>query len=195
MLLTNRQGAPRTGRRWWLAAAGSLLALAVCISGIGLQAQERDRIILFAIPGQAGKIMVVKPANQPNFDLLFELATDARPVLQKLGKDGAGKIVILSDGRALPPLDSKDLPKRIDELEEHHRDRLGEMMRAIASGAATAWEVARTVSWAPGPFDDFSTWQKRAALTETAAHLEYMRSRGMLAAGDKHGIVVYSRLD
>ncbi len=89
----------------------------------------------------------------------------------------------------------EDLPKRIDELEKHHRDRLDEMLAAITRGAETAYDVGAAIVWATGTFDTFSPWQKRAAVTETLAHLEYARSRGMVTAEEKDGVVRYRRHD
>lgn len=88
-----------------------------------------------------------------------------------------------------------DLPKRIDELEEHHRVRLEEMLTTMTKGAETAYEVAAAVVWATGTFDTFSPWQQRAAISETLAHLEYARSRGMVTAEERHGVVRYRRHD
>lgn len=89
----------------------------------------------------------------------------------------------------------EDLPKRLEELEEHHDQRLNEMLGAVARGAHTAHDVAAAIVWSTGTFDSFNPWQKRAAITETLAHLEYARSRGMLSSEERAGIVLYSRTD
>ncbi len=89
----------------------------------------------------------------------------------------------------------EDLPTRIQELEDHHEHRLNEMCAAVARGADTAYEVARAIKWATGTFDGFNTWQQRAAVTETLAHLEYARSRGMLSSEERENIVHYRRTD
>ncbi|HWO94182.1 MAG TPA: MBL fold metallo-hydrolase [Dehalococcoidia bacterium] len=89
----------------------------------------------------------------------------------------------------------EDLPKRLEELEEHHHRRLEEMLRAVASGAETAHDVAAAIVWTTGTFDTFSPWQKRAAISETLAHLEYARSRGMVTAVERGGVVRYLRVD
>ncbi len=69
------------------------------------------------------------------------------------------------------------------------------MCAAVARGADTAYEVARAIQWATGTFDGFNTWQQRAAVTETLAHLEYARSRGMLSSEERENIVHYRRTD
>ncbi len=89
----------------------------------------------------------------------------------------------------------EDLPARIDELKRHHDERLREMLAAIASGAETAWEVGSAIRWTTGTFETFSAQERRAAVTETMAHLEYARARGMLTADERHGVMCYARHD
>jgi glyoxylase-like metal-dependent hydrolase (beta-lactamase superfamily II) len=71
---------------------------------------------------------------------------------------------------------------RIDELVSHHDVRLGLCLKAVADGAATAWEVAGELPWTRrhrrrdelGPFDAV------LAAFETLAHLELLALRGDL---------------
>ncbi|MCW2850053.1 MAG: fold metallo-hydrolase [Marmoricola sp.] len=93
-------------------------------------------------------------------------------------------LVSLAKVRALP--DMKLLPAhgpvtasshtRIDELVQHHDVRLDQSLRAVESGARTAWEVAGKLPWTRhertreelGPFDAV------LAAFETLAHLELL---------------------
>lgn len=93
-------------------------------------------------------------------------------------------LVSLAKVRALP--DMKLLPAhgpvtesshaRIDELVAHHDVRLDQSLKAVESGARTAWEVAGEVPWTRherrrdelGPFDCV------LAAFETLAHLELL---------------------
>lgn len=68
-----------------------------------------------------------------------------------------------------------DLQGRIAELQAHHAARLAEM-EALAGRGATAWEIAREM-FAPRLTDANN---RRFALLETLAHLQYLHSRGRL---------------
>jgi glyoxylase-like metal-dependent hydrolase (beta-lactamase superfamily II) len=100
----------------------------------------------------------------------------------------------LAKVRALPDL--KLLPAhgpvtasshtRIDELVAHHDVRLEQSLRAVESGARTAWEVAGELPWTRrerhrdelGPFDGV------LAAFETLAHLELLALQGKIARID-----------
>ena len=51
--------------------------------------------------------------------------------------------------------DFADLEARLDELEVHHEERLGEVIAAMTAGATTCYEIARGVKWSIGHFDKF----------------------------------------
>jgi glyoxylase-like metal-dependent hydrolase (beta-lactamase superfamily II) len=69
---------------------------------------------------------------------------------------------------------------RVDELVQHHDVRLEQSLRAVESGASTAWEVAGELPWTRrerhrdelGPFDGV------LAAFETLAHLELLALQG-----------------
>jgi glyoxylase-like metal-dependent hydrolase (beta-lactamase superfamily II) len=77
--------------------------------------------------------------------------------------------------------DTKDLPKRLREIEAHHEERLAEMVACVDRGGSTAWDVAGRVKWATGMLNDFEPFMQRAAVGETIAHLEYLWEQGQLA--------------
>lgn len=85
----------------------------------------------------------------------------------------------------------KDLRGRLREIVEHHERRLDEMLAIVADGRATAYEVASGVVWTTGTFDTFSPWMRRAAISETLAHLEYAVYEGKLRQTREGGVVRY----
>ncbi|MCC7363622.1 MAG: MBL fold metallo-hydrolase [Dehalococcoidia bacterium] len=93
------------------------------------------------------------------------------------------KLIDLDVKYVLPAheFDTKDLKKRIREIEEHHVVRLDEMYNCVDRGGSTAWDVAGRVKWATGMLADFEPFMQRAAVGETIAHLEYMFETGRLA--------------
>ncbi|MCH7811930.1 MAG: MBL fold metallo-hydrolase [Chloroflexi bacterium] len=89
----------------------------------------------------------------------------------------------------------KDLQGRLAEIVEHHDQRLDEMLGIVGERRATAYDVASGVVWATGTFDSFSHWMRRAAISETLAHLEYMVQEGKLRQMRENGVVVYERTE
>lgn len=89
--------------------------------------------------------------------------------------------------------DTKDLPKRIREIEAHHEERLAEMVNCVDSGGSSAWEVAGRVKWATGMLKDFEPFMQRAAVGETIAHLEYLFELGQLGKVMRNGHLVWLR--
>lgn len=90
----------------------------------------------------------------------------------------------------------KDLQGRLREIVEHHHRRLDEMLAIIDAGGTTAYDVAAGVVWTTGTFDTFSHWMRRAAISETLAHLEYAVYEGKLhQTRDDGGVVRYERAE
>lgn len=95
-----------------------------------------------------------------------------------------------------------DLSKRIGEIEEHHRERLEDTMKALSrtNETLTAYEVSSKLHWYTGAWEKLSPWEKRAALMETLAHLEYLKRRGKVAEivefdGDLRRKVLFSSIE
>lgn len=77
--------------------------------------------------------------------------------------------------------------QRAKELIVHHRERL-ESMRALLTEPRTAYEVCRAAFG-----DRLSLHQLRFALSETLAHLIWMREAGTAGVVERDGIVRYER--
>jgi glyoxylase-like metal-dependent hydrolase (beta-lactamase superfamily II) len=84
--------------------------------------------------------------------------------------------------------------KRIQELLEHHKRRLDEVLHALESGEKTVWDVAPFLSWDI----DFPSWegfppaQKWFALGETIAHLQYLKHDGIVIDREYKGRMLFS---
>ncbi len=87
----------------------------------------------------------------------------------------------------------KDLCGRLREIVHHHEVRLEEMLAIIGDNGATAYEVAAGIVWTTGTFDTFSYWMRRAAISETLAHLEYAVQAGRLRQTRADGMVRYRK--
>ena len=70
---------------------------------------------------------------------------------------------------------------RAGTLIEHHDARAQEVLDVIAaSDYATVWDVTRKLTWSRG-WDQINGFMRRAALFETAAHIQYLEQEGRLA--------------
>ncbi|MCR4418833.1 MAG: MBL fold metallo-hydrolase [Clostridia bacterium] len=86
-----------------------------------------------------------------------------------------------------------NLAERVREIQEHHRRRLEEILGLLGGEAKTAYTVACRVNWDTGPWETLSNWNRRAAVMETLAHLEYLRSEGKVASLNSTEQVLYHR--
>ena len=76
-----------------------------------------------------------------------------------------------------------NLRGRVDELVEHHRDRLGSCVAALADGGArSASAVADRLTWTrrSRTFSELDTFNRMLAVSETVAHLELLVHEGQL---------------
>jgi glyoxylase-like metal-dependent hydrolase (beta-lactamase superfamily II) len=89
-----------------------------------------------------------------------------------------------------------DLPGRVDELMKHHQERLDQMRAQLDQIGQPAYEVASHLAWRGSEhgWTMLAPFQRRMAVTETVAHLEYMYSRGQIGKENKGGRILYHRL-
>jgi len=71
---------------------------------------------------------------------------------------------------------------RVRELQEHHQNRLNEVLSALEDGGKTAFQVAPYVTWDIDcdSWETFPPPQKWFAFGETLAHLEYLEEKGKI---------------
>ncbi|TWP54141.1 MBL fold metallo-hydrolase [Lentzea tibetensis] len=83
---------------------------------------------------------------------------------------------------------------RVDELLQHHEDRLGATLTAVHSGAVTSHEVARKLGWTRRArnYDDLGLFDRILAVGETSAHLDVLVARGELGSVVVDGVVEYA---
>ncbi|MFC7439683.1 MBL fold metallo-hydrolase [Laceyella putida] len=80
--------------------------------------------------------------------------------------------------------------ERIEALERHHAQRLNEMRSFVVDKRrATAFEVCEHQFGT-----DHTIHNLRFALSETLAHLEYLRLRGELSVEERNGMVYYKEI-
>jgi glyoxylase-like metal-dependent hydrolase (beta-lactamase superfamily II) len=86
----------------------------------------------------------------------------------------------LAVGEVLPAHEYRfrGLSARVAQIADHHTHRLVELLAAArAQPGATAWELAKQLSWSR-PWAQFSPLNQRFALGETLSHLTLLERRG-----------------
>jgi glyoxylase-like metal-dependent hydrolase (beta-lactamase superfamily II) len=102
----------------------------------------------------------------------------------------------LPDMRMLPahgPV-SASVHTRVDELLEHHRQRLETMGTKVLEGKSTAYETALSLGWTRRlrKLPEMDAFNQMLAVLETGAHLDLLVSQGKLAATEVDGVRHYS---
>jgi glyoxylase-like metal-dependent hydrolase (beta-lactamase superfamily II) len=116
----------------------------------------------------------------------FEPAYVQQPLRDYLAS--LAKVRALPDMKLLPahgPV-TESSHTRVDELVAHHDMRLAQSLRAVQSGARTAWEVAGELPWTRRERhrDDLGPFDGVLAAFETLAHLELLALQGKAARVD-----------
>lgn len=83
---------------------------------------------------------------------------------------------------------------RVDELLEHHEQRLALSLAAVRGGCATSYDVAGELPWTRHGhrMPDLDFFNAAMATLETRAHLELLCARGELTSRETDGVVRYS---
>ncbi len=123
----------------------------------------------------------------PNITIWHEMGNSLRHYLESLEK-----VYVLDVSIVLPGHRGilGDHRKRIRELQEHHRDRANEVLKALEDGNRNAFQVAPHVTWDIdcNAWKSFPTQQKWFAVGETLAHLKYLEEKGLVrqeTSGDR----------
>jgi glyoxylase-like metal-dependent hydrolase (beta-lactamase superfamily II) len=85
------------------------------------------------------------------------------------------------------------LDSRLDDLAEHHRERLAETLDIVAGtgGGLTAWQVATGVTWSRA-WADLVSFQRQAAVGEVLSHLLQLQARGLVTEADVDGVGLWT---
>ena len=83
---------------------------------------------------------------------------------------------------------------RVDELLVHHAKRLDATQAAVAAGADTGDQVARSLGWTRRErhLDDLDLFNKVLAINETVAHLIVLVEQGRLTRTESGGVAHYA---
>jgi glyoxylase-like metal-dependent hydrolase (beta-lactamase superfamily II) len=80
------------------------------------------------------------------------------------------------------------LEARLDDLAEHHFERLAETEQILASGRGlSAWQIATQFTWSRA-WSELASFQRQAAIGEVLSHLRQLQARGLVAQADVDGV-------
>jgi len=84
--------------------------------------------------------------------------------------------------------------ERIDELKEHHSNRLYEIMDILKGGEKTAYEIASLMKWDIDIqcWKDFPILQKWFAVGEAISHLLFLKKKNLITSKIKDGKIIFS---
>lgn len=101
----------------------------------------------------------------------------------------------MPDRRMLPAHGkvSDSVHQRIDELLDHHQERLARTAETVEQGAATVYEAAQRLTWTRRGrrLDELDPFNQMLAVNETGAHLDLLVYQGKLAAREESGVRLY----
>ena len=88
-----------------------------------------------------------------------------------------------------------DLHGRLDELLEHHHERMEEMFEIVRDEPLSAWDVASRAHWTRRKvsLQEISPRHHRLALAETLAHVELLHAEGRVTKLMHPGRMLYRR--
>ncbi len=134
----------------------------------------------------------VLPSITPSIG--FEAEPPPLPLVDYLASLHA--VRVLADTRLLPahgPV-TASVHARVDELLDHHDDRLASAVAAVGDGAASGLDVAHVLRWTRGGrrLDELDRFNRMLAVIETGYHLDLLVERGTLRiAIDDDGVARY----
>jgi glyoxylase-like metal-dependent hydrolase (beta-lactamase superfamily II) len=89
------------------------------------------------------------------------------------------------------------LSARIEDVIQHHKNRISEIMQTLKNQPKTAYQVATEIIWmldeGGARFQDLVPWDKRLAVFEAIAHLEAMRVDGMVEKFPRDTLFYYQQ--
>jgi len=90
----------------------------------------------------------------------------------------------------------RDHRARIEELKQHHADRLTEVLSILSREALNAFQVASQMTWDidSESWDQFPVAQKWFATGEAISHLRFLEEEGKLARHAEGGMTLYARV-
>lgn len=87
-----------------------------------------------------------------------------------------------------------DLQRRVKELQEHHSDRLDEVLTALRDGEKNVFQIVPHLKWdiTAKTWEEFPPLQKWFAFGETLAHVRHLEIKGKVRQRSQSGRIQYA---
>jgi glyoxylase-like metal-dependent hydrolase (beta-lactamase superfamily II) len=87
----------------------------------------------------------------------------------------------------------RNVHERVQELITHHNRRTEEVINLVGKKAQTAYDIAPRISWVTSvaAWQDLPAIDRRFAVLETLAHLEFLYHQGRMEKISKNGRILY----
>jgi len=83
------------------------------------------------------------------------------------------------------------LSQRVEELLEHHRQRLEQVLLAVRHHPLSPLEIASQVQWMTGLWEQMDAMNRLLAIQETLAHLHLLQENGHVTMVERDGLTLY----
>ena len=88
----------------------------------------------------------------------------------------------------------RELRRRIRELQDHHAERLEDVLSLLGAGAQTPYELASKMKWdLAGSWARWAFTQRWFAMGEAMSHLRYLEADGLVEQDERNGLVRFRR--
>lgn len=127
----------------------------------------------------------------PNITLWSEDADPLGEYLASLDKVATLEVELVLPGHRRVINDCRG---RIEELKQHHKVRLEEILEILGRGDRTIFEVAAEMTWdiTASSWDAFPPIPKWFATGEAASHLRHLEMKGQIRRETRNGVVICS---
>jgi len=83
------------------------------------------------------------------------------------------------------------LSQRVDELLQHHKQRLEQVLAAVRHHPLSPVEIASQVEWMVGLWEQMDAMNRLLAIQETLAHLRLLQENGRVTTVEKDSLTLY----
>ncbi|WP_317855660.1 MBL fold metallo-hydrolase [Chakrabartyella piscis] len=126
----------------------------------------------------------------PNICIELGVENPLADYLQSLDKIAKLEVDLLLTAHGTP---ISNMYARIEELQQHHKERLEEVIYILKNEWKTSYMVARDMTWEIDckSWEDFPEPQKWFATGEAISHLQYLYFTGKIIREERNGIYYY----
>ncbi len=127
----------------------------------------------------------------PNISFYDESTDMLSLYLESIGKLRKGNYRKVNPGHGVP---FSDLKGRIDEIRNHHMQRLDEVLQILGGGEKTAFQVTLEMRWSRGRvFQNMNEFEKNFAFGEAVSHLRKLQADGKVETSGRNGVTYYRK--